>query len=49
MSLLHDVLLGADVFLLPRVHYVALFQNLHGKRFGLLAFELHLDGKVNKR
>lgn len=47
MRLLHDVFLRADVFLLPRVHDVALFQNLHGERFGLLTFELHLDGKIN--
>lgn len=45
MSLLHDVFLGADVLLLPRVHDMPLFQNLHGKRFGLLTFELHLRGK----
>lgn len=45
MSFLHDVFLGADVFLLPRVHNVALFQNFHGKCFGLLTFELHLNEK----
>lgn len=45
MSLLHDVFLGANVLLLPRVHDVSLFQNLHGKRFGLVTFELHLSKK----
>lgn len=32
VSLLHDELLRADVLLLPRVHYVPLLQDLHGKR-----------------
>lgn len=42
VRLLHDELLGADVLLLPGVHDVPLLQDLHGKCFVLLAFELHL-------
>lgn len=42
MGLLHDLLLRADVLLLPCVHNVPFLQDLHGKGFGLLTFELNL-------
>jgi len=42
VSLRHDVFLGANVFLLSRVHNVTLLQDLHGERLGLFALQLHL-------
>ena len=45
MSPLHDLLLRANVLLLSGVHDVAFLENLHGKRLGLLAFQLDLNDR----
>ena len=42
VSVGHDVFLRPDVLLLPRVHDMALLQDLHGKGLGLLVLQLHL-------
>lgn len=48
VGLLHDELLRANVLLLSRVHYVPLFQDLHGKGFVFVALELNLQSSRNK-
>lgn len=49
MGLLHDEFLRTNVLLLSCVHYVPLFQDLHGKGFVLVTLELNLQsgGKKN--
>lgn len=42
VSSLHDLLLWADMLLLPRIHDVAFLENLHCKGFRFFAFQLDL-------
>lgn len=48
MGLLHDEFLRTNVLLLSRVHYVPLFQDLHGEGFVFVALELNLQSSRNK-
>lgn len=48
VGLLHDEFLRTNVLLLSCVHYVPLFQNLHGKGFVLITLELNLQSGGSK-